>query len=60
MFQFNTQKGFGPLSDNLTFNTRDDIINSTSKWHACNKNRTGFCAKLIEYDGWEIKKDYPW
>lgn len=60
VFQFNTQKGFGPLSDNLTFNTRDDIINSTSKWHACNKNRTGFCAKLIEYDGWEIKKDYPW
>ncbi len=33
----------------------------------CNPNAQGgilgpgcYCSKLIEYDGWEIKKDYPW
>ncbi len=25
-----------------------------------NRRDTPFCAKLIQYDGWEIKDDYPW
>lgn len=23
------------------------------------KSKKGYCTKLIEYDGWEIKDDYP-
>ena len=36
----------------------------TSGRRGCNKNSTydaGFyCGALIQYDGWEIKDDYPW
>lgn len=24
------------------------------------KDRRHYCARLIQYDGWQIKKDYPW
>lgn len=26
----------------------------------CSGTVKGFCTKLIEFDGWEISKDYPW
>lgn len=27
----------------------------------CKKNRSGqYCGALIQYDGWEMRKDYPW
>ncbi len=26
----------------------------------CGKKLRGYCSTLIEYDGWEIKDDYPW
>lgn len=36
-------------------------MNGNGSGHACNKTKgKGLCAKLIEYDGWEIRKDYPW
>ncbi len=30
--------------------------------YGCKKNAVAnsFCARLIQYDGWEIKDDYPW
>lgn len=26
----------------------------------CSSGVKGYCTKLIEFDGWEISKDYPW
>ena len=46
-------------------NTRADLKSSSNKY-GCNskptskKNTKYYCAKLIEYDGWQISKDYPW
>ena len=29
--------------------------------YACSKNEMGaWCGRLIQVDGWEIRKDYPW
>ena len=33
-------------------NVDDPLVSIKDKRHAC--------ARLIQYDGWEIKKDYPW
>lgn len=39
--------------------TRNELKNGDSL--ACSKTKYGnWCAALIMYDGWEIKKDYPW
>ncbi|MBP3924168.1 type II secretion system protein, partial [bacterium] len=60
LFQFKPDKGFGPY-DYGWKGTRDEFFKMNEGHHACNKNQgTGLCAKLIEYDGWIIKKDYPW
>ncbi len=60
IFEFNRTVGFEPYGGR-GFTSRDDIINHPNGEHACNKKKgTGLCAKLIEYDGWEIRKDYPW
>lgn len=33
----------------------------TSLVDNCKKNNTGqYCRALIQYDGWEMRKDYPW
>jgi prepilin-type N-terminal cleavage/methylation domain-containing protein len=44
--------------------TRENLIDGNSSGHGCTKgcarNKCGFCAKLIQYDGWQIKEDYPW
>lgn len=61
IFQFTRDKGFHPYTDGGDFTSREDIMNNPRGAHACNKTKgTGLCAKLIEYDGWEIRKDYPW
>jgi len=43
-------------------NTRDKIKNNSI--YACNssvaRNKRINCGALIQYDGWEIKDDYPW
>jgi hypothetical protein len=42
--------------------TREDLFNNSrgsGSGYGCAKDRV-FCAKLIQYDGWEIKDDYPW
>ncbi len=38
--------------------TREDLFNN-SNYGCAIKDKGGFCAKLIQYDGWEIKDDYP-
>ena len=42
--------------------TRDEIKNTSV--YACNKNIAKHqrynCGALLQYDGWEIKDDYPW
>lgn len=38
--------------------TREGLKNHVR--YGCNKNHVNFCAKLIQYDGWQIKEDYPW
>ena len=45
--------------------TRERLIDSCAKGNTDNplvssKDRRHACARLIQYDGWEIKKDYPW
>ncbi len=49
--------------------TREEIINgkeSSSNHQGCRPdtngdfNATAACSKLIQFDGWEIKDDYPW
>lgn len=61
IFQFTPDKGFHPYTDRIDFTSREDIMNGSGSAHACNKTKgKGLCAKLIEYDGWEIRKDYPW
>ena len=38
--------------------SRDVLINDN---RGCNKNGYGqYCGALIQYDGWQIKDDYPW
>mgnify|MGYP000102003426 FL=1 len=34
--------------------TREQLLNS------CKSSNKYLCSSLIEYDGWEIKDDYPW
>lgn len=40
--------------------TRDGLKNHAS--YGCRKNAPNymFCAKLLQYDNWEFKSDYPW
>lgn len=52
--------------DNLSFLKRVNLILQGTSGQ-CNKNAQGgvfgvgsYCSTLIEYDGWEIKDDYPW
>ncbi len=35
--------------------------NGTREWlhEKCSTNQKGYCTTLIQYDGWEIKNDYP-
>lgn len=39
--------------------TRDELLFSSAV--SCSKNGSGqFCGGLIQYDGWQINKEYPW
>ncbi len=44
-------------------NSRDYLL-STSSRNGCNKSAGAYagdyCGAVIQYDGWEIKDDYPW
>lgn len=62
-FNFNKADTVGTKSyvEPYTFQwdgTREGLKNHER--YGCNKKHVNFCAKLIQYDGWEIKDDYPW
>ena len=38
--------------------TREDLFNN-SEYGCAIAGKGGFCTKLIQYDGWQIKDDYP-
>ena len=44
-------------------NSRDYLLGTSSR-NGCNKSAGGYagdyCGAVIQYDGWEIKDDYPW
>ncbi len=50
--------------DNGTFTlkTREELKNGPAQYnYQCNKNGNGmWCGALIQRDGWQISKDYPW
>jgi hypothetical protein len=54
-----TKEFFGPY-DYKWNGTRAGLMSRTPDF-GCNANVVGhaYCAKLIQYDGWEIKDDYP-
>ena len=41
----------------LNMTTREELLNDCKNAQG---NAKGECAALIQYDGWEIKDDYPW
>ena len=52
---------FSTYSENWD-GTRNGLLNSSIGF-GCNGDGNSilaYCAKLIEYDGWKISKDYPW
>lgn len=67
LFFFDSKSGLRPLGENNSPRswkcencTRDKLI-TPNNINACSRNNTGYwCAALIMYDLWEIKKDYPW
>ena len=44
-----------PMSDGLT---RDELVEKCRT--GAGKQQRHHCARLIQMDGWEIRKDYPW
>lgn len=47
---------------NFTLKTREELKNGPAQYnYQCNKNGNGmWCGALIQRDGWQISKDYPW
>lgn len=39
---------------------RDHLIKGGRESFGCSEQYGNYCAKLIQYDGWQISKDYPW
>ena len=68
MFSFNFKKnntrGSKYTVEPYTFEwdgTREHLVSHPR--YGCRKGSPGsspYCARLIQYDGWEIKEDYPW
>lgn len=53
--KYSLKPTFEPYS-NYWNGTREQLIDGHS--YSCSQNHA-FCAKLIQYDGWKISKDYP-
>ena len=53
--KYSLKPTFEPYS-NYWNGTREQLIDGHT--YSCAKNHS-FCAKLIQYDGWKISKDYP-
>lgn len=59
IFKFSTTYGFEPYDCGWK-GTREELFIKNSCNHLCSKTGSGMCAKLIQFDGWEISRDYPW
>ncbi len=65
-FLFSLTNGkFITSASNFHKYTREELLDSCKYGNADNpevsiKGKRHACTRLIEYDGWEIKKDYPW
>ena len=54
-----TKQNFWGLDGNFSNVSRDFLLNDGNR--GCKKNSLGYyCGALIQYDGWQIKDDYPW
>ncbi len=55
-FAFGTINNIGPVDrrDLWPTGTREELVQKIKNGNAM------LCTKLIQYDGWEIKDDYPW
>lgn len=60
--QFNQYNDREYDSGNFTLKTREKLKNGPAQYnYQCNKNGKGmWCGALIQRDGWQISKDYPW
>ncbi|MDR1327237.1 MAG: type II secretion system GspH family protein [Heliobacteriaceae bacterium] len=47
-----------PYSAGSWDGTREGLLNNAV--YGCLGSTGSYCAKLIQWDGWEIKDDYPW
>lgn len=61
----NFPEKFFASTHSYTNKTREQLLDSCAKGNVDDllvsiKDKRHACARLIQYDGWEIKKDYPW
>lgn len=65
LFGLNFEKNTINTYSNCWSGTREDLIHhpvTECGWdenYGCGDSYHKYCAKLIEYDGWEIRDDYP-
>ena len=58
---YKTKRPFIPYYGSATeenWNNREYLLN-TCKQKGSEIGNSGVCARLIEFDGWEIRDDYP-
>ena len=55
--KFQHGKKFEPYAWNWN-GTREDLLRQGDDY-GCTENGGAYCAKLIQFDGWQIKDDYP-
>ena len=64
LFTINQGKFYASLPGHQN-STREQLLNgckygNTDNASVSSKDRRHACARLIQFDGWEIKDDYPW
>lgn len=58
-FKYNKYGSFEPYATYWD-GDREHLIKGGHKSYGCSEQYANYCAKLIQYDGWQISKDYPW
>lgn len=54
--EYTQKETFEPYANDWD-GTREDLLSHST--FGCKKDGGSFCTKLIQYDGWQIKDDYP-
>ncbi len=57
--KYSLKSAFEPYAWNWD-GTRAGLLHDASYGYGCGESVSAYCAKLIQYDGWQIKEDYPW